>query len=589
MKNSLEWNLSDIYNSNEEINQDFKEIYSGIEKIKKYKGTFKDSSENVASCYKLLEYLLELEEKIYGYAMLNYHRDMSNKEAIKLYKRAEKMGTDFSVSTSFIEPELSSLEDGVLEKYLEENEILNKEFNKSIKDIIKNKKHILQQNIEETLAEYIEVLGSSENIYDVLTNIEFEYPSIIGKNGEKLKVTDGLFSIYLKDLDQNIRKQAFDSVYSLYRKHINSITEMYLSRVKARCISSKLRKYKSSLEAAVEADDSNVIVYKTLIDNVNKNLSLNYEYLELKKKLLNIKKIHVYDVYANPLEEGKSEILYSEGKKIVLDALEIMGKDYINNVKFAMENGWIDVEERQNKMSGGYSMGIHTVHPYILLNYVNSSRDVSTLAHELGHTMHSYYASKSQNIINANYTIMIAEVASTVNEILLANYLINKETDRKKKAALINDQLDTIRATLFRQTMFAEFEMEVHEKIENGESLTSEDLNNIYLNLVKKYFGKDVEIDDTIKYEWARIPHFYRCFYVYKYATGITSGVAIATKILEKEPNYIKRYIDMLSKGGKEGSLELLNSVDVNLEKGQTYDFIFKYFEKNLKELKNLI
>lgn len=589
MKNSLEWNLSDIYNSNEEINQDFKEIYSGIEKIKKFKGTFKDSSENVASCYKLLEYLLELEEKIYGYAMLNYHRDMSNKEAIKLYKRAEKMGTDFSVSTSFIEPELSSLEDGVLEKYLEENEILNKEFNKSIKDIIKNKKHILPQNIEETLAEYIEVLGSSENIYDVLTNIEFEYPSIIGKNGEKLKVTDGLFSIYLKDLDQNIRKQAFDSVYSLYRKHINSITEMYLSRVKARCISSKLRKYKSSLEAAAEADDSNVIVYKTLIDNVNKNLSLNYEYLELKKKLLNIKKIHVYDVYANPLEEGKSEILYSEGKKIVLDALEIMGKDYINNVKFAMENGWIDVEERQNKMSGGYSMGIHTVHPYILLNYVNSSRDVSTLAHELGHTMHSYYASKSQNIINANYTIMIAEVASTVNEILLANYLINKETDRKKKAALINDQLDTIRATLFRQTMFAEFEMEVHEKIENGESLTSEDLNNIYLNLVKKYFGKDVEIDDTIKYEWARIPHFYRCFYVYKYATGITSGVAIATKILEKEPNYIKRYIDMLSKGGKEGSLELLNSVDVNLEKGQTYDFIFKYFKKNLKELKNLI
>ena len=578
MKNSLEWNLSDIYNSNEEINQDFKEIYSGIEKIKKYKGTFKDSSENVASCYKLLEYLLELEEKIYGYAMLNYHRDMSNKEAIKLYKRAEKMGTDFSVSTSFIEPELSSLEDGVLEKYLEENEILNKEFNKSIKDIIKNKKHILQQNIEETLAEYIEVLGSSENIYDVLTNIEFEYPSIIGKNGEKLKVTDGLFSIYLKDLDQNIRKQAFDSVYSLYRKHINSITEMYLSRVKARCISSKLRKYKSSLEAAVEADDSNVIVYKTLIDNVNKNLSLNYEYLELKKKLLNIKKIHVYDVYANPLEEGKSEILYSEGKKIVLDALEIMGKDYINNVKFAMENGWIDVEERQNKMSGGYSMGIHTVHPYILLNYVNSSRDVSTLAHELGHTMHSYYASKSQNIINANYTIMIAEVASTVNEILLANYLINKETDRKKKAALINDQLDTIRATLFRQTMFAEFEMEVHEKIENGESLTSEDLNNIYLNLVKKYFGKDVEIDDTIKYEWARIPHFYRCFYVYKYATGITSGVAIATKILEKEPNYIKRYIDMLSKGGKEGSLELLNSVDVSFK----IDFTFSKVDEGI-------
>lgn len=589
MYNSLEWNLNDIFKSKEEIDEAFSEIYNKIEEIQKYRGTFKEGSKEVAECYQSLEKLLELEEKIYGYAMLNYHRDMTNQDAIKLYKKAEKMLTDVSTATSFVEPELSILEEGVLEKYLKENEVLNSEYHKVIEDIIKNKKHILSQDVEEALAHYSEVLSSSESIYDILTNTEFEYPSIKGKNGEELKVTDALFSIYLKDMDKNIRKQAFESVYSEYSKHVNSITEMYLSRVKARCISSKLRKYKSSLDAATQADDASIKVYETLIHEVNKNIKLNYDYMDVKKKLLNLDKIHTYDVYVNPLDVEDVKIPYSEAKEIVLDALSIMGKDYTVMLKFAMENRWIDVKERDNKMSGGYSMGIHTVHPYILLNYVDSSRDVSTLAHELGHTMHSYYASKSQNIINANYTIMVAEVASTVNEILLANYLINKETDKRKKAAVINEQLDTIRATLFRQSMFAEFEMQVHQKIENNENLTSEDLNNIYFELVKKYFGENVVIDDEIKYEWSRVPHFYRCFYVYKYATGITSAIAIATKILEKEPEYVQRYIEMLSKGGKEGSLDLLKSVDVDLEKKETYELAFKYFEDNLKELKKLI
>lgn len=589
MDNSLEWNLNDIFKSQKEINEAFDEIYNEIDEIQKYRGTFKESAGKVAECYKFLEKLLELEEKIYGYAMLNYHRDMANQDAVKLYKKSEKMLTDVSTATSFIEPELSNLKDGVLEKYLKENEVLNVEYHKVIEDIIKNKKHILSQEVEETLAHYSEILSSTESIYDILTNTEFEYPSIKGKNDEELKVTNGLFSVYLKDIDNNIRKQAFESVYSEYSKHVNSITEMYLSRVKSRCISSKLRKYQSSLDAVTQADDASIKVYETLIGDVNKNLNLNYDYMDVKKKLLNLDKIHTYDVYVNPLDVEDTKVPYSEAKETVLNALSIMGKDYTDMLKFAMENRWIDVKERKNKMSGGYSMGIHTVHPYILLNYVDSSRDVSTLAHELGHTMHSYYSSKSQNIINANYTIMVAEVASTVNEILLANYLINKETDRRKKAALINEQLDTIRATLFRQAMFAEFEMNVHQKVENNESLTSEDLNNIYFELVKKYFGEDVVIDDKIKYEWSRIPHFYRCFYVYKYATGITSAIAIATKILEKEPGYVQRYIEMLSKGGKEGSLDLLKSVDVDLEKEETYELAFKYFENNLKELKKLI
>jgi oligoendopeptidase F len=583
------WNLKEIFKNDEELEEAIKKLYKEIENIKKYKGSLGESSNKVLKCYQDLTILLELEEKIYGYAMLKYHQDMSKPDSIKLFKKVEKICTDLSAGVSFISPELSNLEDGKLEEFLNENEELRKEFRKTIEDIIKEKKHILSADVEEALANYSEIFSTSENAYDIFTNTEFEFPSIIGKNGEELKVTSGLFQKYLMDKDVNIRKQAFESVYSLYEKHINTITELYLSRVKYRVISSKLRKYDSSLDSATSDDDSTVAVYETLLKEVNKNLKLNYEYMEVKKKLLNLDKIHLYDAYVNPLELEEKEVPYEEAKQIVLDALNIMGKDYTDMLKCAFDNNWLDVYEKDNKMSGAYSLGIYNVHPYVLLNYIGSSRDVSTIAHELGHSMHSYYASKNQNIVNANYTIMIAEVASTVNEILLANYLINKETDKVKKAALINEQLDMIRATLIRQTMFAEFEKDVHSKVEAGESLTSKNLNEIYYELVKKYFGNDVVIDKEIQYEWARIPHFYRCFYVYKYATGITSAIVIASKILSKEPGYVEKYINMLSLGGSKGSLELLRMVDVDLEKEDIYEIAFEYFAKNLEELKKLI
>ncbi|MCX4302689.1 MAG: oligoendopeptidase F [Clostridia bacterium] len=586
---NYEWNLEEIFKNENELEEAINKLYKEIENIKKYKGILGESSDNVLKCHQNLTVLLELEEVIYAYAMLKYHKDMSNSNSIKLYKRVEKIVSDLSSAISFISPELSGLEDGKLEQFLEENETLRTEFNKTIQDIIKEKKHILSAEVEEVLANYSEIFSASENAYDIFTNTEFEYPSIKGENGEELEVTDALFSRYLSDKNPNIRKQAFESVYSLYKKHINTITELYLTRVKAKVINSKLRKYKSSLDLATSGDDSTVEVYDTLLKVVNKNLNLNYDYMETKRKLLNIDKLHVYDVYVNALEEEEQNISYEDGKKTVLSALNIMGKDYIDTVQYALDHNWVDVFEKKNKMSGGYSMGVHSVHPYILLNYINTSRDVSTLAHELGHTMHSFYASKNQNIINANYTIMVAEVASTVNEILLANYLINKETDKTKKAVLINEQLDMIRATLIRQSMFAEFEKDVHAKIEANESLTSENLNDIYYELVKKYFGENVIIDEDIKYEWARIPHFYRCFYVYKYATGITSAIVIANKILNHEPGYVEKYINMLSLGGAKGSLELLKMVDVDLEKEDTYEIAFDYFRKNLEELNKLI
>lgn len=585
---NLDWNLEDIFHNKEEFENAKNELENKIKIVESYKGTLGKSAENIYNCYKANCEALEIHEKLYAYSMLKYHQNMADTERIKLYKEIESLTEDFSTRIAFIEPEITKIDEKIIEKYLKENTKLQ-EFEKSLKDILKEKKHILSEELETALSKYSEVFNASENTYDTFTNTEFDYPNIIDENGKELKMTDGLYSKYMKSSKEKIRKQAFESMYSLYKKHINTITELYLTRVKARTISSKLRNYKSSLEAATNTDDSSVKVYDVLLKEMNKNLYLNHEYIKLKNKLIGKEKMHMYDVYVNPLSVENENVEYEEAKKIVLEALKPMGEEYVNTLKKAFENRWIDVMEKENKIGGAYSMGVYGVHPFVLLNYINSSRDVSTIAHELGHAMHSYYANNSKNIINANYTIMVAEVASTVNETILADYLINKETDKKKKAALINSQLDDIRATLVRQTMFAEFEKIVHERTEKGESLSSDELNNIYFDLVKKYFGEDCVFDEEIKYEWARIPHFYSCFYVYKYATGITAAIAIASKILKGEPGYVEEYKKMLSLGGSKGSLELLKMVDVDLEKEETYEIAFNYFKEKLEELKKLI
>ena len=587
MESKFDWNLKEIFENDEKLEEAINELYKMIEEMQKSKGKLDESVDEMYKCYSNFEKCIELHEKIYAYAMLKYHQDMSNQESIKLYKRIESITADFSQAESFISPEISRIPDEKLEEYLKDERMQG--YEKSVRDIMKEKKHILSDEVENVLAKYYEIFTSSENVYDIFTNTEFEYPSIIDENGNELKMTQSLFSKYLMDKSEIVRKKAFESMYSLYKKHINTITELYLSRVKLSAISSKLRNYESSLDSATNHDDSNVNVYETLIKEVNDNLNLNHEYIKLKANLLGKEKVHMYDVYVNTLDIENKQVEYEEAKKTVLDALAPMGESYTSMLKYAFDNNWIDVYEKENKRGGAYSLGIHTVHPYVLLNYINSSRDVSTIAHELGHSMHSYYASKNQNVINANYTIMVAEVASTVNEILLANYLINKEQDKNKKAALINEQLDMIRATLIRQAMFAEFEKDIHSKVESGESLSAENLNDIYYELVKKYFGEATIIDEDIKYEWARIPHFYSPFYVYKYSTGITSAIVIASNILAGKEGYVQKYINMLSKGGSKDSLSLLRMVDVDLEKEETYEIAFKYFEKKLNELKNIL
>ena len=587
MDEQYNWNLQDIFENEEQFKKEKSEITNILEKIKVYQGILCKTSDNLYNCYKLYEQALEKFEKVYAYGMLKYHLDMANQDGIKIFKEVENLGTEFGVVTSFLTPEITYADENVIKEYISEERF--KGYSRTINDILKEKRHVLSKEEENILANFSDAISAPENTFDTLTNAEFKFGNLIDENGKEVEMTDSTYTLYLKNKDQKVRKQAFNLMYKKYSEFINTITELYISNVKSKATIAKLRKYNSSLEEAVEHDDASLKVYDSLIEAVNENISVNYNFIKLKRQMLNLSEMHMYDLYVNPCEQGKDQITFEDAKTEVLNALQILGKEYIQKLQEAFDSRWIDVYAKPNKRGGAYSMGVYGVHPFVLTNFVNSKRDVSTIAHELGHSMHSYYSNKEQNVINANYTIMVAEVASTVNEILLSDYQIKNEKDNKKKAELIYELLEMIRATLFRQAMFAEFEKIVHDKVESDVMLSSDDLNDIYYKLNQKYFGKDIVIDEQIKYEWARIPHFYSDFYVYKYCTGVSSAIAIASKILNKEPGFVEKYIEMLKQGCSKKSIDLLKMVDVDLESKDTYKSAIEFYNQKIKELKKLL
>lgn len=571
MEEKYNWNLKDIYKNEEDFNLDGTKIEENLKKLREYKGKLGESASNLYECYNLYEKTLEIYEKVYGYGMLNYHLDMSDPHKTKLYKKVENIGTEFEKATAFITPEIMKIDNEVILSFLDKETRLQR-YKRELGEIMKNKEHILSDKEEELLANYSEVFSSMENTFDILTNTEFRFGNLVNSNGEEVELTDANYTYYLKDKNEEVRKQAFNLMYKKYSEFLNTIGELYIDRVKEDTITARLRKYPSSLAKAVDNDDATIKVYNALIEAVHKTLPINHEFMELKKKLLGKEEMHLYDIYVNPIEVEDDNISFEKAEKQVLEALSVMGEEYTNKLKEAFQNRWIDVYEKKNKMGGAYSMGVYGVHPYVLTNFVNKKRDVSTIAHELGHSMHSYYSNTNQNVIDANYTIMVAEIASTTNEILLAMHQINTEKDENKKKEIIYELLEMFRATFFRQAMFAEFEKIVHERIEKGEMLVADDLNKIYYDLNKEYFGKSVVIDEQIKYEWARIPHFYTPFYVYKYATGVSAAIIIAKNILDGKTGYVEKYINMLKQGCTKKSVELLKMVDVDLEDPATYE-----------------
>ena len=588
IQDKYNWKLTDLFQNKEQFYNAVKKLQNDLKQIETYKGILCDTSDNLYQCYALYEKSLISFDKIYSYGMFSYHLNMADQEGIKLFKEVENLSSELGTATSFMTPEITFTKEELINKYLSEDERL-KPYERDIRDILEDKKHILSKEEENLLAKYSEVFSGPENIYDILTNAEFKFGTLIDEQGNEVELTDATYTKYLKSNNMEVRKQAFQLMYKKYSEYINTITEMYLANVKQTVITAKLRNYNSSLEKATNQDDSTIKVYEALMKGVNEGLEINHEFISLKKKLLNLKELHMYDLYVNPYQENKDKISFEEAKQEVKTALAILGEEYGKLLDEAFEHNWIDVYEKPNKRGGAYSSGVYGVHPFVLMSFTEDKRDVSTIAHELGHSMHSYYSNKNQNIINSGYTIMVAEVASTVNEILLSEYQIQNEKDKKKKAEYIYEFLEMIRATFYRQSMFAEFEKEVHEKIENGGMLSAEDLNKIYYELNQKYFGKDIIIDKEIQYEWSRIPHFYTDFYVYKYATGISAAICIATKILNKEEGFVEKYINMLSQGCMKKSVELLKMVDVDLEDSNTYKIITQFYKDKISELKDLI
>ena len=582
------WKLTDLFENKEAFHEAIKEMKTLLKQIETYKGILCNSADNLYKCYHIYETVLMQYDKIYSYGMFSYHLNMADQEGIKLFKEVESLSSELSTVTSFINPEITFADENVIKQYLEEDERL-KPYERDIKDTLEKKKHTLSKEEENLLANYSEIFSGPENIYDILTNAEFKFGTLKNEEGKEVELTDATYTNYLKSSNNKVRKQAFDLMYKKYGEFNNTITEMYLANVKQTVITAKLRKYTSSLEAATIYDDATIKVYEALMRGVNEGLEVNYEFISLKKKLLEMKEMHMYDLYVNPFQEKKDSISFEEAKQEVKKALAILGEEYSRLLDEAFENNWIDVYEKPNKRGGAYSSGVYGVHPFVLMSFTENKRDVSTIAHELGHSIHSYYSNKHQNIIDANYTIMVAEVASTVNEILLSEYQIKNEKDEKKKAELIYELLEMIRATFYRQSMFAEFEKQIHERIENGEMLSAEDLNTAYYQLNQKYFGNDIVIDKEIQYEWSRIPHFYTDFYVYKYATGISAAICIATKILNKEEGFVEKYIHMLSQGCMKKSVDLLKMVDVDLENPQTYELTTQFYKDKIDELKSLI
>jgi oligoendopeptidase F len=454
--------------------------------------------------------------------------------------------------------------------------------------MLATKEHSLSDKEEAILAKVANVTGVSGDIFSKFNNADVKFKKVTDSKGEEHDLTNGRYGALMESQDRELRKSAFENLYASYKDNINTIAAMFYGNVKQAVFYADVRKYNSSLERYLSGSFIPTDVYKSLINTVNENLDLMHRYVSLRKKELNLSELHFYDIYAPMVKDFNWEVSYEEAKEMALKALAPMGEDYVEIVKSGYENGWVDVYENKGKRSGAFSWGCYGTHPYIFLNYTDTLNDVFTLIHETGHAMHTYYSNNTQPYVYAGYRIFVAEVASTVNESLLMQYLLKNCTDKEQKKYLLNHYFEQFKGTLYRQTMFAEFEMKAHEMVENGEVLSASNLCELYKGLNEKYFGKDMIIDDNIAYEWARIPHFYTPFYVYQYATGYSAAIAISLKILEGDKEVLEGYKKFLKSGSSMHPIELLKLAKVDMTKPEVVSDALKVFKDLLDQWEEL-
>lgn len=582
------WKLSDMYPGIDQWEADFNSVKKSIQEIAKYKGTLDKSPENLLQCLKLSNDMMATNDMVYVYARMKRDEDNGNSTYQALSDRASTLSTEVYAAISFIVPKITSIPEDKIESFMNNCEEL-KIYRQFFNEIFRQKEHILSEKEEELLALASDMAGNARDIFTMFHNADLKFPFIKDEKGEDVELTKGRYIKFLENSDRRVRKDAFTALYETYAKYKNTLAASLIGNLKANKFYSTAQKYNSSLEASLDADNISPEVYDNLIDTINKHLPLLHRYLCLRKKALKLDELHMYDLYVPIVEETKKNIPYEEALSLVEQGLAPMGDEYIGYLKNAFASGWIDVFENQGKTSGAYSWGAYKSHPYVLLNYQGTVNDVFTIAHEMGHALHSYYTNMTQPYVYSEYKIFVAEVASTVNECLLMEHMLKNTANQAEKAYLLNHYLEQFRGTIFRQVMFAEFEKKIHSMLKEGEALTSDVLCDVYLNLNKKYFEAEVFVDDAIKMEWARIPHFYTSFYVYKYATGFSSAVAIANMILTEGTTAVDRYKEFLKGGSSDYPLELLKKAGVDLYTPKPIEDALLVFEKILNELEALI
>ena len=580
------WHLEDIYINTEIWEKDFAISQKNINDLRNFSGKISTSAQILLDCLNKNNETSLIIEKLYVYAFMYFHEDSTNTVYQQLSSRAENIMIQYSAATAFIVPEILAMSEQAIQNIINQNDF--KLYGHFLENILRQKQHILSAQQEEFLAQASEIGSAPQTIFTMLNDADMKFAVIKNEKGENVELTKGRYTSFLENKNRRVRKEAFEALYDSYLKQKNTIAATYSASVKSDVFFAKARNYPSSLSAALEDDNIPTAVYDNLIETVHQYLPLMHRYVALRKKLLGLDDIHMYDLYVPIVTEADKKISYDEAKQTVYKALQILGEDYTKALQKGFDSGWIDVYENEGKRSGAYSWGVYGVHPYVLLNHNDNINSMFTLAHEMGHALHSYFTWQKQPYIYGGHKIFVAEVASTCNEALLMHYLLQNTNDITYKKYLINYYMEQFRGTLFRQTMFAEFEKITHEMTEKGEPLTCENMSQIYYNLNKQYFGDDIVIDEQIAIEWARIPHFYNAFYVYQYATGYSAAIALSEQIIKQGQPAIKRYLDFLSKGNSEYSIDLLKGAGVDMTSTEPIKNAMKVFEDLLNQMENL-
>ena len=588
VSDDLKWDLSRVFKNNQEWEQEYKQVAQEIKNLSKFKGTLAKSGKDLYEGITALLAVNRRLEKVYVYATMSSDVDTSNNHYLGFVAKAQSLANQMSAAIAFVDPEILSIPEETLAKFMQDEPRLEN-YRHRLEQITQKRPHTLPANEEKIIADAGDAMGTSANTFNVLTNSDMEYGYVQDEDGEMVQLSDGLYSLLIQSQDRNVRKNAFDVMYASYGQFENSLASTLSGEVKAHNFNARVHKYNSAREAALSENSVPTAVYDTLIKEVNSHLDLLHRYVALRKKILGLKDLQMYDMYV-PLT-GKPVLSYNfeEAKAEARKALAPLGEDYLKHVDYIFNNRVIDVVENQNKVTGAYSGGAYDTDPYELLNWEDNLDSLYTLVHETGHSVHSWYTRNTQPYVYGDYPIFVAEIASTTNENILTEYFLDKITDPKTRAFVLNHYLDSFKGTLFRQTQFAEFEQFIHETDANGQPLTADVLDEFYGNLNQRYYGDSVEPGGEIAMEWSRIPHFYYNFYVYQYATGFAAATALANKVVHGTEQERDAYINFLKSGSSDYPTEIMKRAGVDMTRADYLRDAFDTFEKRLNEFEKIV